>query len=100
MCGKIVSFFVISIILTKTYALFASLLVQLAVTSMQQICGGPGRVVFIAAQVDYKIDAFYAEMFSCFIWPPGACVAGYRVAMCFASVSYYYYYYFLIPHVV
>jgi len=42
--------FVNSIILTKTQALVASLFVQLAVKSMQQMFGGPCRVVFTAAQ--------------------------------------------------
>ena len=48
--------FVNSIILTKTQALVASLFVQLAVKSMQQMFGGPCRVVA------YEINSFYAEM--------------------------------------
>ena len=37
---------------------------QLVVTSMQQIFGGPGHVVFTTAQQIYKINAFYTKMFS------------------------------------
>jgi len=42
--------FVNSIILTKTLALTASLLMQLVVISLQQIFGGPGRTVLTTAQ--------------------------------------------------
>jgi len=42
--------FVNSIVLTKMYALTAAMFVQLVVTSMQQIFGGPGSVVFTTAQ--------------------------------------------------